>query len=101
MLNRNDIKVGIILGILLPIIGYFFFGAVFELLTKAGVMNPDGFSSTWRQRTIALLAIVLNLLPFQFFKGQKYDQSMRGLIFPTVLFVFIWVFYFKDALFGA
>jgi len=98
MLNQNKIVTGIILGVLLPIIGYFFFGALFKLLTGAGVMNPDGFSETWRHRTVALLAIMLNLIPFQVFKAKHFDQSMRGLIFPTVFLVFAWVYYFRAAL---
>ncbi len=98
MLNQNKIVTGLILGVLLPIIGYFFFGALFQLLTKAGIMNPDGFSETWRHRTVALLAIMLNLIPFQIFKARHFDQSMRGLIFPTVLLVIAWVIYFRGAL---
>lgn len=98
MLNKNSISTGILLGIILPIVGLFFWHSVFELLSKGGIMNPDGFSFTWRERTTSLLAICMNLIPFQLYKNRRYEQSMRGLIFPTVIFVIIWVYYFRAAL---
>ncbi len=98
MFNRDSIPIGIILGILIPVIGYYFWSSLFELLGQAGIMNPDGFSFTWRARTTSLLAICMNLIPFQIYKNKRFDKSMRGLIFPTVLFVGYWIYHFRAAL---
>ncbi len=97
--NRNNIITGLILGLLIPLTGYWLIKGGFELLTQIGAFDPTGFSESWRARTISLLAICLNIIPFNLYRRRRFDESMRGLIFPTVLFVGIWVFWFKDFLF--
>ena len=99
MLNRNNVLVGILLGLLIPVMSYFFIDSIFNLLDQLGIMDPDGFSFTWRERTTSLLAICTNLIPFQLYKMKRYDQSMRGLIFPTLILVFYWIYYFQDVFF--
>ena len=96
----NSIKVGIILGLLLPFVGFWLWKGVFEFLTMAGVMDPTGFSEDWRQRTFALLAICMNIIPFQYHQKRRNDNTMRGLIFPTVLYVVVWVVVFRESIFG-
>ncbi len=98
-LREDGVLIGIITGILVPVLAYGLLTLLFTLLTQVGIMDPTGFSESWRLRTIALLAICANLVPFQMHKGWHNDQSMRGLIFPTILFVAIWVFYFKADIF--
>ncbi len=98
-LREDNLIVGIITGILVPVLAYGLWTLLFTALTKAGIMDPDGFSESWRARTLALLAICSNLLPFQLHKKWRNDQSMRGLIFPTIVFVGIWVYVFKSAIF--
>ena len=96
----NSIKIGIILGITLPFIGFWLWKGVFELLTMANVMDPTGFSEDWRQRTFALLAICMNIIPFQYHQKKRNDDIMRGLVFPTVLYVVAWVIIFRESIFG-
>ncbi len=99
MFNRNHILAGIILGIITPILGYFLIDAIFKLLNELGIMDPDGFSFTWRERTTSLLAICMNLIPFQLYKLKRFDNAMRGLIFPTIIMVAYWVYHFRHAFF--
>ncbi len=99
-LRDDNIKTGIITGLLVPILAYGLLTLIFSLLTQAGVMDPSGFSESWRMRTLSLLAICSNILPFNMHKNKRHNESMRGMIFPTLLFVAAWVFYFKDVLFA-
>ncbi len=99
-LKKDSIKIGIILGLVIPFLGYWFWKGFFALLTFADVMNPTGFSESWRERTIALLAICMNIIPFQYYQKIRNDESMRGLVFPTVFYVVFWVFMFRDFIFG-
>ena len=98
-LNKNDIKLGIILGLVLPFLGFWLWKGLFELLTIANIMDPTGFSEDWRERTFALLAICMNIIPFQYYQKKRNDDTMRGLVFPTLLYVFLWVFIFRDSIF--
>ena len=98
--KKNDIKIGILIGLLLPFLGFWLWKGIFELLTMMKVMDPTGFSEDWRERTFALLAICLNIFPFQFHQKNRNDDTMRGLVFPTVLYVVLWVILFRESIFG-
>ena len=100
LLKRNTILTGIILGILLPLAGFWIIKGLFVFFTNIGWFDPNGFSESWRLRTISLLAICLNIFPFNWYRKNRFDESMRGLIFPTTLFVIIWVIRFQDAILG-
>lgn len=94
MLDKNSIVLGLILGIAIPFVGYSLWLIVFEQLTNAGVMSSQGFSSSWRQRTTGLLAICCNLIPFIIYNRKRYDNTMRGIIFPTVAYAMVWFYFF-------
>ena len=97
---RNNVFFGLALGIAVPLIGYIFWNSFFNVLDSAGILNADGFSTSWRERTIALLSICMNIIPFQVYLKKRSEQTMRGLIFPTILLVVVWIYFFKDAIFG-
>ncbi len=99
MLEKDSIILGVIVGIILPFVGYAVFLMLYEQLESAGIINSHGFSPSFRQRTISLLAICLNLIPFIMWKGRYGYNTMRGIIFPTVAYVMVWLFYFSSVLF--
>jgi hypothetical protein len=102
MFNRNHVVLGLILGFCIPIVGYAIFMIAFETLESAGIMDEvTSGSSGRRTRTLALLGICSNILPFEIYRKKRFDNTMRGLVIPTVIFMAIWMFQYKDILFGA
>ncbi len=97
-MEKDKIIVGLILGLILPVVGYAILLEIYDLLSSSGVISDEGFSQTFRKRTIALLAVCFNLIPFSFFNKKRMYNGMRGLVFPTVLFVTIWLFYFRKSI---
>jgi len=97
-MEKDKIVIGLILGFLLPVVGYAILLEIFDQLSSNGIISDEGFSHTFRERTIALLAICFNLIPFAFFNRRRMQNGMRGLVFPTVLFVIIWLFYFRKTI---
>lgn len=95
---QDKIIIGLILGFLIPVVGYAILLEIYDLMSNGGIISDQGFSQTFRERTIALLAICFNLIPFTFFNKKRMQNGMRGLVFPTVLFVIVWLFYFKDSI---
>jgi hypothetical protein len=97
-MHLNSILAGILLGLIIPFVGY----AVLLELNDYLAANPiplgnnvfDGFS----QRLLAIMAICLNLLPFRYFRTNRYDEGLRGVVFPTVLYVGVWMVYFGSKL---
>ncbi len=101
MLEKDSIILGVIIGIVLPFVGYAVFLMLYEQLEGAGIINTNGFSGSFRQRTTSLLAICLNLIPFIKWSKQHGYNTMRGIIFPTLLYVGIWLYYFSSFLFAS
>ena len=100
MNDNNTIPMGLLLGAIVPVVGFILFEGVFNGLEQVGLVEEATSSSMGRrQRTIALLAICCNLLPFNFAKKRKLDNIMRGIIFPTLFYVAGWVYTYYDILF--
>ncbi|HMW40218.1 MAG: hypothetical protein K1X68_11595 [Saprospiraceae bacterium] len=85
---------GIITGLIVPVLGFFLFTGVYELLDHLDVLNPAGLAPNFRERTIRLLAIILNVIPTQIFNKKNWAEAMRGMVFPTLLYVGLWMYFY-------
>lgn len=97
-MERNDsIIVGLAIGAVVPILGFWVTQQIFELLVSQGIMPPasDDIQSS-RMRTIAILAICFNLIPFNYAKRKRLDNILRGIVFPTLIYVGYWVWTYKS-----
>lgn len=99
MLNRNEIWVGLIFGSVLPVLGFVLLHQLFSLLEIKGAVSGAGFSPNFRERTLAILAIALNLIPLNLFRRRRWDLSMRGVVIATAVLAFVWVFRYGVNLF--
>lgn len=97
---KNSFITGLIIAAILPIVGYFFWQLLLETIANSSTGQGMGLTPTWRQRTVLLLAICTNLVPFQIFSKRREINSMRGISIPTILYVLMWVYHFKYILFG-
>jgi len=94
MLEKDSILLGIILGLCVPFVGFATIKMFFEQLASMELLNPEMRTIFFRERTIAILAICLNLIPFNIYKRWRFDQTMRGVLFATFVYVFAWVWFF-------
>ncbi len=99
MEDKDSIIMGLAVGAIVPVVGYMFIDFVFDLLVDFNLMSyvRDGLD-TRRARTILLLAICFNLIPFNISKRRQWDDTMRGIIFPTLIYVGFWVYTFRHQL---
>lgn len=93
-MKKNTVVFGLLFGILSPIFGFFLVEALFDLYAEY-----KGEYGDWRLRTLAVIALCFNLIPFHLFKSQHFDQALRGVVLPTIVYVFLWVFYFWAEIF--
>ncbi len=98
--DRNAVWVGIIVGLLVPFVGYALLLVLYEQLEAWGLLQPGGFSTSFRQRTMAIVAICLNLWPLNIYQKKRFNDSMRGIVFPTAFYVMVWIVYFFGHIFG-
>lgn len=99
MLNRNALWVGLLLGVALPSLIFVILYQIFSLLEVKGVASTAGFSENFRERTLAIVAIAINLWLLKLYRRRRWDLSMRGVVIATTLLAFAWVWVFGTKLF--
>lgn len=100
MIEKNSIFTGLVLGAIVPVLGYIVVEFLFGLLTQMGLMEYVSSSgSSRRMRTLALIGICCNLIPFNISRKYKWDDTMRGIVFPTLLYVGFWLYQYSGILF--
>lgn len=91
MQQRNKIWVGLLAGILFPVLSLVLLHQVFNVLEKMGAVSEVGFSPNFRARTLAILAIALNLILLNTFRRRRWDLAMRGVVIATTILAAAWV----------
>lgn len=99
MFNKDSLILGIFMGLAIPFVGYAVILMIFEQIGASEWLNSEARDITFRARTIAVLAVCLNILPFRYYQKQFYQSSMSGVVFATLIYVGLWMFKFSANLF--
>lgn len=99
MLNRNEIWVGLLLGLLIPILTYTLLLQIFSILEVKGAASGVGFSENFRERTLAIVALATNLLLLGFYRRRRWDKTMRGIVVATTILALGWLYVYGMKLF--
>jgi heme/copper-type cytochrome/quinol oxidase subunit 3 len=94
ILEKNVVWVGVIVGLLVPFVGYAILLMLSEWLDAALATYKQNKVSIIDTNTLLLLAICTNLLPFHLFDRNRQRQSMRGVMLATLILGVIWVIYY-------
>lgn len=94
MFKKNSLVNGLVLGILLPAVVFFMLFNFFNLLGKLGSGEGIGLSESFRERTSAILAIAVNLVPMNAFRARRFNESIRGVVIATGILALAWVVYY-------
>jgi len=94
ILNQNKLIIGLVSGLLIPFVAYAIFDMIYDYGDTAGWFNNSNISETFRDRTKGLLAIATNLITINVFRRKRHENSMRGVVLATGLYVMVWVFVF-------
>ncbi len=99
-LKQDSLVGGIIWGVLIPFVGVAVLMILDETITDMNILLPNNtVYGGQKNRTLFLLAICLNLIPFQIYRNRKMDKGLRGVSFPTMFYAFLWLFYFASSIF--
>lgn len=99
MLNRNRLSTGLIIGLLLPAIVFLMLFQVFSLLEKGGAASGTGLSEDFRERTLAIVALAVNVFPMRIFQRRRWEDAIRGIVVATAALAIGWVIFFGKNLF--
>jgi hypothetical protein len=91
MFDKNTIPNGLIIGILVPIIGFVVMYGLFTGLENIGIMDDAGFRTQFKIRTTALIGIACNAYMLNKFQSRRATDSMRGITIATFIYVIIWL----------
>ena len=91
---------GLIVGLCFPIVSYGILLTVIDFADQQ-ILPPDVMiSQDFRERTLSVIAICFNLIPFHFYQRKYADNTMRGMVIPTVMFVGLWFWIYGLPLLG-
>lgn len=93
MFEKDSLIAGLLLGAFIPIVGYALVLEIYDQLDAADIISGFG-TGDFRRRTSALLGLCINLIPFAIFNRRRFFNSMKGIMFPTIIYAAIWFFYF-------
>jgi hypothetical protein len=96
MFNRNKFSVGLILGILIPLIAFPLLYGLFTGLESLAFASDDGFRPLFKERTSGIVAIGINAITLNFYNKRKADETMRGIVIATFVYIAIWVYFFGE-----
>lgn len=91
MFNKNEIWTGFLFGIILPVAGFLVLMQMFSLLEIKGAASGAGLSADFRERTLAIVAVALNLIPMQIYRNRRWDKAIRGIVIATSVLALVWV----------
>lgn len=99
-MDKNNVLTGIVVGMLVPVLGFFVVEFIFQMMMDFDIMDKvDAYTSEKRMRTMALIALCFNLIPLHIFKNKRWINSMRGITFPTLIYVGFWIYKFYNGLY--
>ncbi|MFT5647524.1 MAG: hypothetical protein ACI976_002216 [Aureispira sp.] len=97
---KNKFTNGLIIGIIIPLIAFpIIYLFDYALINSDSVQVTSNNSFLWtgfKMSTLILMAFCVNLIP-TFVANKRYmEEFIRGIMVPTVIYCFIWFFYFKN-----
>ncbi len=100
MPQKNAIWVGLLMGLFLPLVAYALLLTLFEQLEMAGMLSRQGFSPKFRERTLSIVAICLNVFVLNYYARRRFFMNtLRGIVIATFICVVIWLANFWKYLF--
>ncbi len=97
MIKRDSYILGIILGILIPVI-------IYAMFTGIVILAEEQFSRYTFQRSpvIEMFSIAGNLIIMRyFFVNLKHDKTGRGILMTTFILIIAFFAFYKDMINGA
>lgn len=96
---QNKLWIGLLIGLLVPFVGYALLLTIYDQLDAMGWTSSIGFSANFRVRTLGVIAICLNLIPLNLFQRRRFGEAVRGIAVMTVIYAIAWVIYFGNTFF--
>jgi hypothetical protein len=85
--------VGALVGLVVPFVSFAILLMVNDWLDASKFRLPGNQSFAFDEKTLFALSVCCNLLPFRFYRVRRMDETMSGIVLPTIVYVglfFVW-----------
>lgn len=89
--QKNNVFIGLIVGLALPIIAYALILTILESIDAYAGFSQVEFAKALKPRTLALVAICINVLIMQYYKKLRAEESMRGIFIAVGILAIAWI----------
>lgn len=91
-MQRNTILFGILVALLTPFVAYLILTLLNQGLETLDFTTRSGGAFSLSRRLILLMSVCANVIPFEYFRRYYFDNAMRGVVVPTLVYLFAWAF---------
>ena len=91
-MQRNTILFGIVVAVITPVVAYFVLTLLNQGLEALDLQTRSGGAFSLSRRLILLMSVCANVLPFEYFRKYRFDNALRGVVVPTLVYLFAWAF---------
>lgn len=99
MFNRDARWVGLLVGLIVPFVGYAVLLMVSERLQEYLFSDRPLTEPLFDTLTIQILALCTNLIPLHSYNKMRFAHAMRGVVLATFLYAATWMAFFGVSLF--
>ena len=100
MLKKDNFWLGLVIGIIVPIVGYALWLTFFEQSKPPPLLADENLNNNFSERTTLLMAIAGNVIPLMLYNKLKCINTMRGVILPTAIGAMVWFILYGRHLIG-
>lgn len=99
-LDTDSFVIGLAIGAVGPVVAYGILLTLYDFLEAQLIVSDVGFAPGFRTRTLMLISICTTLIPFHIYYRWRADNTMRGMVLPTVIYVCAWFYIYGRHLIG-
>lgn len=89
--QRNHVFIGLIIGLAMPIIAYALILTLLESIDTYAGFTQVVLAKAIKPRTLALIAICVNILIMQYYRKLRAEESMRGIFIAVGILAIAWI----------
>jgi hypothetical protein len=96
-LLRDKKWVGALVGLVVPFVAFALLLMLNDWLEASKFRLPGNQTFAFDEKTLYVLAVCANLLPFRFYRLRRLDDTLTGIVLPTLVYValfFVWYLLF-------
>ncbi len=99
MFNRDTRWVGLLVGLVVPFVGYAVLLMISERVQEHLFADRPLTEPLFDTLTLQILALCMNLIPLHRYNKMRFALAMRGVVLATFLYAAAWMAFFGVSLF--